>query len=63
MRDIKAISNEEEHIFDAPDSLRGSDLGQGPADPRLDSISKEQSNTNDASESLRDTLATEPHGK
>lgn len=38
--DIKTVGNEEQQILEAPDSFRGSDLGQSPANPGLDGITK-----------------------
>lgn len=52
MSDIETIGNEEQEIFDSPDSLGGSDLGQGPANPAFDGIAKQQSYADNGSEDL-----------
>lgn len=49
---IEAIGHEEQEILQSPDSLGGSDLGQGPAHPTFDGIAKQQSYTDDGSEDL-----------
>lgn len=58
MSDIKAISDEEEHIFDAPNSSGSSNLRQSPANPRLNGISKKQGNANYPSKRLSKMLVT-----
>lgn len=56
MSDIETIGNEEQEIFDSPDSLGGSDLGQGPANPAFDGIAKQQSYADNGSEDLYMTI-------
>lgn len=59
MSDIKTIGNEEQQVLEAPDSFRGSDLGQSPADPGLDGITEQQSDADNGSENLHgDQYAT-----
>lgn len=57
MRYIKTIGNQEDEIFNPPDSFWGSDLRQSPANPSLDGISKQQCNAHNG----REDLATISH--
>jgi len=52
MRQIEAIGDQEKEIFNAPDTSGGSDLGQSPAHPRLDCISKQQCDTRNGCQDL-----------
>lgn len=52
MGQIKAIGDQEEKIFNTPDSPGGSDLGESPSYPGLDRISKQQCNTHDRCQNL-----------
>ena len=49
---VKAIGDEEEQVLYTPHSFRGSDLGQGPSNPSLDGIPKQQGYTHNCSEDL-----------